>query len=41
MKLLRGKSNKRGNVMSESESESERCESESERCESEKDMGES
>ena len=36
MKLLRGKSNERGNVMSESESESERCESE--RCE---DMGES
>ena len=36
MKLLRGKSNERGNVMSESESE--RCESESERCE---DMGES
>ena len=34
MKLLRGKSNERGNVMSESESESERCESE-------KDMGES
>ena len=36
MKLLRGKSNERGNVMSENESE--RCESESERCE---DMGES